>query len=404
MRTALQGLMIGVLAGALVVVDAANARAQTLTAADLFNDQVLHEVRLFVNSRDLVQFRARYLENVYVPADLTWNGLRVRNVGIRSRGFGSRNPTKMGLRVDFNRYTRNQKFLGLSSLVLDNVWQDASMMREALAMQVFRRLGEPAPRESFAKLYINNVYQGVYALVEPVDALFVQRAINESAGYLFEYRYVQPFYMGYLGDDLNAYKPMFQPETHVLEPDSLLYGPIRDLFREINEPDDAVWRERVEARIDLAQFIRHAAIQGFLEENDGLMGFLGINNFYLYRFAGTNRHRLFAWDEDFAFTFINESVLRRGDQPMVLFDRALAQPDLRMMFLDLCERAAHEITENGWLSTEIERIVALISPAVFEDTRKQFSNQEYLDALNFLREFASTRTTYVLDEIARLRQ
>jgi hypothetical protein len=196
---------------------------------------------------------------------------------------------------------------------------------------------------------------------------------------------------------------MFQPENHLFEADATLYTPIRDLFRAINEPDDAVWRERVEERLDLAQFMTHAAIQGFLEENDGLLGYLGMNNFYLYRFAGTNRHRLFAWDEDFAFTFISESILRRGDQPLILFDRAFAQPDLRTLFLDVAEAAAHSVTESGWLADEIERLVGLISAAVFEDTRKQFSNEEYLNAINFLRDFAANRTTYVLEEIARLR-
>ena len=39
-----------------------------------------------------------------IPADVTWNGITVHNVGIRSRGLGSRSSTKPGLRVDFDRY------------------------------------------------------------------------------------------------------------------------------------------------------------------------------------------------------------------------------------------------------------------------------------------------------------
>ena len=82
-------------------------------------------------------------------------------------------------------------------------------MREALAMSIYRRMGLPAPRESFAKFYINNEYQGVYAMVEPIDTLFTKRTLNDSTGYLYEYRYVMPFFTEYLGDDVAAYKPLF---------------------------------------------------------------------------------------------------------------------------------------------------------------------------------------------------
>ena len=396
--TMVRPLAIGALFGALLVLHATDVYAQT--QAEFFNEQVLHEVRLFVNSRDYRLLRDRYQENIYVPADMVWKGLRVRNVGVRTRGTGSRNPTKLGLRVDFNRYTKKQQFLGLNSLILDNLWQDASLIREALAMSIYRRMGHPAPREAFARLYINNQYQGLYALVEPVDPVFLQRTIGENSGYLFEYHWVMPFYTEYLGDGLGPYRILFQPQNHELEAESLLYGPIRDLFREINEPDDAVWRTRVDERIDLAQFMTHAAIQGFLAQNDGLLGYAGLNNFYLYRFAGTNRHRLFPWDEDYAFTFIGSSLFRRGEQPVVLFERAFAEPDLRTVFLDAAEACARAITESGWLSAEIDRLVALIGSSVFEDTRKQYSNDDFLAGVDFLRAFAASRTEQVLAEVA----
>ena len=49
--------------------------------------------------------RAEFQANTYYPADLTLNGQTVRNIGIRSRGRGSRSSNKPGLRVDFDRYT-----------------------------------------------------------------------------------------------------------------------------------------------------------------------------------------------------------------------------------------------------------------------------------------------------------
>jgi len=376
---------------------------QTLTANDLFNDQTLHEIRLSINSRDLAELRERFRENVYFPADLTWRGQRVRNVAVRSRGGGSRNGRKLGLKIDFNRYTTGQTFLGLRSLVLDNMWQDKALMREFLAMAVYRRIGEAAPRESFARLYINNVYQGLYCIVEDVTEELVTRTVGDTGGYLYEYHWLRDFYMDYPGDDLNLYKPMFEPRNHELESDSTLYGPIRDLFREINGPDDAVWRQRVGDRIDLTEFMTHVGVQGFLANNDGILGNFGINNFYLYRFNNSTRHRLFPWDEDQAFQFADITIERKGSQDVVLFQRALAYDDLKGIFLDAAQRCAERALEDNWLVNEVERIVVLIRPSALEDDRKQFTNTDFDDEVDVLRDMAVRRPPFVLEDVARLK-
>jgi spore coat protein CotH len=375
-------------------------RAQT--AAGLFDDTTLHDVYLFINSRDLLKLRAGYLTNTYYPADLLWGTTRVRNVAVRSRGTGSRNPFKLGLRVDFNRFTRNQQFAGLRSLVLDNAWQDAALMRDQLAMAVFRRMGQPAPREAFCRLFINNSYQGVYSMVEPIDGAFAARAFSDPNGYLYEYHWISEFFGGYLGDALEPYKARFEPQTHELESDATHYLPIRDLFREINEPDDPVWRERVEARIDLAQYVTQAAIETFLGENDALLGYAGMNNFYLHRGACGTRFRFLPWDRDLAFTFIDSSVLR-ATQDNVILARALAYEDLRTLYFDVLEATARSATADDWLLNEVNRRAALITPSVYEDTRKQYSNGQFDEGIEFLRLFAVERALRVLDEVPRVR-
>jgi spore coat protein CotH len=381
---------------------------QALTADDLFNDQTLHEIRISIHSKDLALLREFYFLNKEYPADLTWREqgreLRVRNVAIRSRGLGSRNREKLGLEIDIDKYTTGQRFLGMHRLVLDNLWQDPSMIRESLAMAIFSKAGQPAPRESFCRLFINNRYEGLYAIVEAVDDVFVSRVLNQTGGYLYEYHYKMPFFMTDLGDDYESWKPLFEPRTHELEDDNSLYLPIRELFREINAPDDAVWAERVNARIDIAQFMTHVAIQAFLGENDGILGFAGINNLYLYRPADSTRHRLFAWDEDNAFVFPG-ALLRKSDlAPIVLYERAFERAEFRTVYLDVAERCARFSAEDNWLLNEIERRATLITDAVLEDTNKQFKDNDlFFKALDELRAFAATQPAHVLQEVQRLR-
>ena len=108
----------------------------------------------------------------------------MRNAGIRVRGRTSRSPEKPALRIDFNRYVAEQEFLGLKSLALDNLWQDPSMIRERLAMLVFRRMGVPAPRESHAGVRrpASREFVGVYGIVEVIDR-FLETQPGEEEGY-----------------------------------------------------------------------------------------------------------------------------------------------------------------------------------------------------------------------------
>src|SRR5215207_4316633 len=210
---------------------AAPRPAAAQSSDEVFDVTTLHEVRLLINSKDLQLLRANFTENTYYPADMVWGSERVRNVAVRSRGAGSRNGVKLGLRVDFDRYTSDQRFAGLSSLVLDNLLQDPSMVREQVSMAFFNRIGVPAQHESFCRLFINNDYQGVYGLVEEIEPEFVDRTLGEDDGYLFEYHWVARF----RGEDLGAlaaYKPLFEPRNHESDADSVLYGSISDLFHE----------------------------------------------------------------------------------------------------------------------------------------------------------------------------
>ena len=192
------------------------------TSDEFFDSRTLHEVRLYIHSADLRQLRERYLEDTYVPGDFEWRGIRVRNVGVRVRGLASRSATKLALRIDFNRYVGEQAFLGMSAVVLDNALKDPSFMRDRTSMAFIKRMGQPAPRESFGRVYINGAYEGLYTFVETVDSVFLAREIGDGLGYLFEHRFVGGFHGEFLGDDYEPYKLRFEAQTHRLESDYTL--------------------------------------------------------------------------------------------------------------------------------------------------------------------------------------
>ena len=381
---------------------AAPAAALAQTSDDFFDPTVLQEVRILMNTKDLALLKANWNTNNKYVADLTWRNLRARNISVRNRGAGSRNPTKLGLEIAFDRYTPNQSFLGLHSLVLRNIWQDATFMHEALAMAFFRRMGLPASRESYCKLYINNEYYGVYSLVENVDTDYVKRYVDSAgSGYLFEFHWTFYWYDEYLGDPLAPYMPLFEARTRDTESVTTLYTPIRDLFREVNGPDDG-WFDRVNALIDLRAFTRYIAVETFLSEWDGYFGNWATNNFYLYRPAGSTQHQVLVWDRSESFNSVDSSIFVRKDEN-ALVRRVLANPDLRTVFLDALQDCANSAADGGWLENEVRRNASLITDAVIADTKKQFGVDAFLQGVDFLINFAQQRSNFVLQEVAKSR-
>jgi spore coat protein CotH len=407
---------VGVLAIAGRMAAQTPAPAQPDAAAPLFDGTRLEDVRLLINSRDWATLKSTFTTNAYYPADLRWRDQVVRNVGIRSRGNGSRSGVKPGLRVDFDRYSTQQKFLGLKSIVLRNNTQDPSHMRERLSMVFFARMGMPAPREIHARLFVNNDYAGLYTVVEAVDRAFLQRTFGEDEGYLFDYDYdpaAPPYYFEYRGANPAAYVPQpFSPETHESDPRAEV---IERLIYTINTVETARFRPAIDEFLDVRGFIRYVALEAFLAELDGVLGDWGMNNYYLYRPPQHNRFTFVPWDKSHGFVggqaaSIWHNILDVPDSNRNrLMTRLLEHPDLRALFLDTIVEAARlaaEVTPpdpRSWLETEVDRLVLQIQEAVMADTSKPHTNDEFLEAIDSLRAFARERQALVTAEVARTR-
>jgi spore coat protein CotH len=383
--------------------------------APFFDDTVLQDIRLSMNSRDWQTLRTNYTLNAYYPADFRWGTTVVRNVGIRSRGNGSRSGIKPGLRIDFDRYSTKQEFLGLKSVILRNNTQDPSNLHERLSMLLFRRMGLHASREAHTRLWVNNVFWGVYTIVESVDKDFLDRTFGENDGYLFKYDYPPtelPYYFEDRGTDPALYVPLpFQPETRETDPHP---GAIRDLVQTINTASDALFRTAIEEFMDLSLFIRHVAVEVFLADYDAVLGDWGMNNYYLYRPLIGHRFRIIAWDKSQAFSSPVYPIWHNiTDVPLAnqnrLMMRALQYPDLRNLYLDTLVEAGRVASEippdtlpgdtRGWLEREADRGYNQIAAAVWADTNKPYSNEEFEAAVEAVREFARTRTTHVDFEV-----
>jgi hypothetical protein len=378
---------------------------------ELFDDTRLHEVHLRINERDWETLRANFQDDAYFPADLVWNGVTVRNVALRQRGFGSRTASKPNLRVDMNRYVSNQRLVGLSSLNLDNVYSDASMIRDPIAMKIFARMGIPAPRQAHARLFVNEVYAGVYVMVEPVDRTFVARVYGEAeaepeaGGYLYEYRWIDEYDFSYMGPSVAAYLGIFRAQTHDTDSLTNLYGPVEELIRAINETPRDQFSTVVGRLIDLPQLARFLGAQNCMAELDGFAGYYGANNFYLYRFRDRRPAVVIPWDSD--------NSLSSPDMPLgyrlstnVLARRMMEVPALLQTYAGAateCAQALRQPAANdarGWLEREIDRLSGKIAASVQADRFALYNYAAFVVEVTRLVDFARSRPGYLLCQTA----
>jgi len=357
--------------------------------APIFDPTLLHDARLEIDPSAWKALRVNYLSNQYYAANFSVDGVAVGQVGIRSRGDGSRSEEKPGLKIDFNKYVPSQEYYGYKTLVIDNLTQDASMLRERLAFLVFEAMGIAAPRNAHARLNVNGEYWGLFALVEPVSKPFLKGRLGEESGTLFDYEWRFHYDFDWLGDDPDEYLPEpFQPETNESKPD-VATGLVA-FIKTVNQAPSAGFVATMGSWLDVDRFLTHVAVENATAEDDGIVGDQGLNNFYLYEYGQKNRFVFIPWDKDNAFTSGSWPLYRNLDRN-VLTARLTSDPAKRQVYAAAVARATSEYVNPRWLTPQLETAYQQIRGAALADVRKPFSNAEFEAAVAGLRGVIAAR-------------
>ncbi len=340
----------------------------------LFDRTRLHDVRITMSASDWATLRQNFELNTNYDATLSFDGETIANCTIRSRGSGTRNGIKPGLRVDFARKIKTQTFHGFKILVLDNMYNDPSLLREQLAFQLFEEVGVRVPRESFARLTVNGEYWGLYAIVEPIDQIFVKTHVDAGGGNLFEYNVPAvaelPAWDFSLsrGTSIDDYVPEpFEPKTNE---DDLDGTGLLAFLRTISDEPDSTFVEKISEFVDIEELLTYYAVEVATAEVDGLTSIAGVNNFYLYQLEGTQRFLFIPWDHDFNFVGAEHSI-QFGAERNRLIQRLLMDPTMRAFYRNTLESIVNEYVHPEWMTPRIDAMVALIRDSVLEDTKRR---------------------------------
>jgi len=311
------------------------------------------------------------------------HGEVLTNVALRFKGVSSMvrapNPFKRPFRIDFDRGATNRRFMGVTGFCLNNNVNDATQMREALAYDLFRRVGIPAPRTAFARVYLTipgrseRIHLGLYTVVEPVSGEFLSRYFGTRKGLLLKPEMMRG--LPYFGDEWEAYTERYGAKGTVDPADAERFI---DFVRFLRRAGPIGFEEGLPARLDPRVFARFVALNALLANVDSFIG--NGHNYYLFLPAGQQRITFIPWDlnESFGMHPVSgpsgdqmiTSVLRPNADPNNLVERFLGHPPFAVIYRDELTAMLDSVFSPARLHAEIDRITAVTKPVVLSETER----------------------------------
>jgi spore coat protein H len=358
--------------------DAAPVVVTPAEANDFYRPDEVQSIHLRVAKEELDRMLGSLPERVWGKASFRWRDVSLDNVAIRFKGNSSSSPRQQHKRsflIKFNEYDGDQRFLGLRRASLDNGVQFGSLFSEPIITGILRDQGIKSHRCNYARLYLNDKYQGVYVNVERIDESFVEQQLPDPDGLLFKVDEGGPgANLQFIGDDPAAYARTFEPQTKLAKKEQQR---LIDFIKLINQSKPDEFAANLQSKLETEDFLRTTAVLLLSGAFDQLTGW-NPHNYYLYYDGRHDRWRYLPWDLDVGFSRVafgkiqvlkdwNAAWPAAGQLPNPLLDRIVADPVLLQRYRDAARVILDKYFEPERLCAKIDAQYALIRDDLAKD-------------------------------------
>lgn len=415
-----------------------------------FSHTEIMEVEINIAQKDWEDMLANPLAEEYKQCDVIINGENYTDAAIRTKGntslsqVASSDSDRYSFKIEFDHYDKNKSMDGLDKLVLNNLFCDASYVKEYIAYDIFNYMGVATPYYAFANITVNGENIGCYLALEAMEDSFLQRVYG-GEGQLYKPESVQMggmpggsamferpempegremferqemFDRGggrdfggfgssgggsdlvYTDDDSESYKDIFDNASFTITK--------QDKERVIEALEKLNAGEELEQYIDVDACLRYFAAQTFIVNLDSYYSNLK-HNYYLYENGG--QLTMLPWDLNLAFggfQSINatDAVNAAIDTPMggleedrPLFSKLMEVEEYQTRYHTYLGEIVEGYVQNGRFADTLSAVSALIAPYVNEDTTAFYSYEEFTAAVNTLEQFVLLRAESVKKQL-----
>lgn len=345
-------------------------------------------------------------ECIYVPASFQWNDVTLERVAVRFKGNSSSHPNQKHKRsylVRFDKYETNQQFLGLRRVSFDNGVQFGSLFSEPIITEILQAEGITTHRCNYAKVYLNDQYQGVYVNVERIDRTFLERNFPNVSGGLWKNDLGgQGGNLAFIGNETKKYEQTFEAKNKEAKDRGELVG----FIRKINQTREEDFANILESTMNVDQLFRVTAIMLLSGAFDQLTGW-NPHNFYLFHESERDRWHYFPWDLDVGFcenAFGRLRILEDWNAAwpvpagcsIPLLDRVLKNPVLLTQYRQIAAEILEERFQPDQLCESIDRKYKLIKGDLVNDPFPKLratsrENEDYGEIVESMKVFMRKR-------------
>ena len=299
------------------IIPTGNENYLNLKSDYIYDQDKLHTFELTLSPSSLASIDANPAAEQYVEGSLTFEGETVSPVGIRYKGSigafvgcvsgsdwtnpsGRKTCTKLSMKVKVNWRDKDDKFFGLKKLQFHSQNLDDSQMRDRLGYWLFREMGVPGPRSTHARLVINGVYSGLYAMVEQIDGRFARENFEDGKGNI--YKEIWP-----VRDNGSPYSEnTYLSNLETNEDENPTAQMIRTFGQEISNASSGTIKQVIDKWMNIDEIMAYVVVDRMIRVDDGpfhwyCSGGCTNHNYYWYEEPTQQTMHLIPWDLDNAF-------------------------------------------------------------------------------------------------------
>ena len=447
-------------------------KAKEGTYAKLFNKEIIQDVKISIDENNWNYLLQNAIDKPTVLASSVSIGDdTVKYVGIKTKGnltlkeVWNSSSDRFSFTINFgkyintdNGYTVKQNLYGLRKVALNNIYGDATLMKEYLSYELMTKMGIPTPEYSLINLYINDEFYGVYMMVESIDSSLTQRTLGEKSDYL-----VKPESSGgdliydnsldeYINDDgefdfssiiydnsgniiypndksnpLYKYNGLWENDEDTFEDIVDMLPTIFKWMKTLNElnntdnPNTDDYKLALEEIIDVDSLIRYFAVNTYLVNLDSYQS-EKMQNYALY-INETGRATIIPWDYNYSFgvyglgsasdvinfdiynpvinTMLKDrpllNVILQNDEYKALYEKYLN--DITIIVSEGGTTSDGDTYEENNFATILNKYNKLLNNIYGNDPTAFYTLDEYNKATTSLKELIEQRSEAVLNQL-----
>ncbi|MFA7420458.1 MAG: CotH kinase family protein [Melioribacteraceae bacterium] len=346
-------------------------------------------------------------KNKYIDTTLT-------NVGIRIRGNTSRSAQKKSFKLSFNDFVKGREFFDVDKLNLNGEHNDPSIARSKVSWNLFQKSGLIASRASYAAVYINDKYMGLYISVENIDDEFLKKRYYDDSGNLYKCLY---------GASFATNSSNYTQETNEDKPDM---SQIFRLINMLNTIPAQTLPDSLEEIMYVDEFLKYEAMDVLIGQWDDYWS--NTNNYYIYFEPKAGKFHWIPYDYDNTFGIdwfnyewtqadpFNFKKLSNTKRPLI--EKVLANNQYRDLYAHFLQHIIKSSYQYYQMSNMVLGLREQIRSYALADTYRrrdyQFTDEDFENSFNMspfstssigahvkksILQFVNERNIYLKDKI-----